>query len=59
MEKENIYLWGLSNIFIHYTNNHIYELSYLITDHRLSIADLIKNAEKIAIKRLLGKIISA
>lgn len=50
VEKENIYLWGLSNIFIHYTNNHIYELSYLITDHRLNIADLIKNAEKIAIK---------
>ncbi len=45
VEKEQIYLKGLSNIYLHFDESHIYELKYLITDKRITIADLIQDSE--------------
>lgn len=49
VEKNNIFLLGLSDIYVHYDENHIYELKYLITDKRLDMKQIIANtkAEKL------------
>ncbi len=43
VEKNNIYLLGLKNIFVHYDDKHIYELNYLIADERIMLDDILKN----------------
>ena len=45
IEKNNLYLLDIKDIYIHYDNNHIYELKYLINDNRLNIDDLLINKE--------------
>lgn len=45
VEKNNIYLLGLQNIFVHYDDKHIYELNYLIADERIVLDDILKNKE--------------
>jgi len=46
VEKNNFYLYGIDNIYIHYDENNIYELSYLFTDLRLTLEDILKDIEK-------------
>lgn len=45
VEKMNYYKLGLDNIYVHYDQDNIYELSYLITDSRITIDDLIADIE--------------
>ncbi len=60
VEKQNIYTWGIENIYIHYDLEHIYELKYLINDERITIASLINNKEYTEVysneENLIGKI---
>lgn len=53
------YLYGLDDIFIKYDANNIYELKYVISDARLTLADLLLNEESKDIfdheKNLIGK----
>lgn len=50
VDKDNIFLLGLDNIYFHYDENHIYELNYLITDKRVTIKDLIKDIDSEEVK---------
>ena len=45
VDKTNYYILGLDNIYIHYDKNNVYELSYLITDSRITFEDLVKDKE--------------
>ena len=45
VDKTNDYILGLSNIFVHFDQDNVYELSYLITDSRITVKDLIKDVE--------------
>ena len=50
VEKKNVFLLGLNDIYVHYDENHIYELKYLITDERIKVNDLIKDTNPEEIK---------
>ena len=50
IEKNNLYLLDIDDIYIHYDNNHIYELKYLINDNRLTIEDLLIDKESKKLK---------
>ena len=43
VSEQNIYLYGIKKFNIRYSNNYLYELSYLITDSRITIDNLINN----------------
>ena len=43
VSEQNYYLYGISVLNVRYANNDIYELSYLITDARMTIDDIIEN----------------
>ena len=43
VSEQNYYLYGISNLNVRYANNTIYELSYLITDDRITLDDIIGN----------------
>ena len=43
VSEQNYYLYGISNLNVRYANNAIYELSYLITDDRITLDDIIGN----------------
>ena len=40
---QNYYLYGISSLTVKYTNNDIYELSYLITDARFTLDTIVGN----------------
>ena len=44
VSEQNYYLYGISALNIKYANDAIYELSYLITDSRITLDDIIKDA---------------
>ena len=41
----NYYKIGIDNIYVHYDQDNVYELSYLITDSRITLEDLIADIE--------------
>ena len=47
VSEENYYLYGISSFNIRYSNNTLYELSYLITDSRITLDDLISDTSAI------------
>lgn len=50
VKDKNYYLYGIDNIFVKYANESIYELSYAITDSRITIDNLLKDEEVKEIK---------
>ncbi len=44
VSEQNYYLYGISALNVKYANNTIYELSYLITDSRITLDDIIADA---------------
>lgn len=50
IKDKNYYLYGLDNIFVKYSNDAIYELSYVITDDRINLDMLIKDLKVEEIK---------
>lgn len=47
VSEQNYYLYGLSAVNIKYANDAIYELSYLITDSRITLDDILGDASAI------------
>ena len=43
VSEQNYYLYGISTLNVKYANDAIYELSYLITDSRITLDDIIGN----------------
>lgn len=48
---QNYYLYGINTIYLKYSNDTIYELNYLITDDRITLDDILKNANSEEILR--------
>lgn len=48
---QNYYLYGINSIYLKYSNDMIYELNYLITDDRITLDDILKNANSEEILR--------
>lgn len=48
---QNYYLYGINSIYLKYSNDTIYELNYLITDDRITLDDILKNANSEEILR--------
>ena len=44
VSEQNYYLYGISALNVKYANDAIYELSYLITDSRMTLDDIVANA---------------
>lgn len=43
VEAQKMYLFGLKNIYVRYDEDLVYELSYLITDKRITLDNIIKD----------------
>ncbi|MEG1288068.1 MAG: hypothetical protein RSD29_01785 [Bacilli bacterium] len=48
--NKDFYLYGIDKIFVHYDKDVVYDLSYLITDTRISLEDILKDKESEELK---------